>query len=84
MEFDGHGECAVRIKFQSRFCRDQVAPACQFLQTGLHFSGAMAMHEKRNESATIAKGICLSTLSDQDVFLHMFADFCRLHSLKLF
>jgi len=48
------------------FADEEVAPACQFLQTGLHVSGAMAMHEKRNESATIANGICLSALSDQE------------------
>lgn len=65
---------AVRIKFQCRFCC-QVAPACQFLQTGLHVSGAIAMHEKRNESAAIANGICLSALSDQDL-LYFFDIFC--------
>ena len=48
------------------FADEEVAPACQFLQTGLHVSGAMAMHEKRNESAAIANGICVSALSDQE------------------
>ena len=48
------------------FADEEVAPACQFLQTGLHVSGAMAMHEKRNESASIANGICVSALSDQE------------------
>ena len=85
-EMEGHSETqwqrmccisAVRIKFQCRFCR-QVAPACQFLQTGLHVSGAMAMHEKRNESAAIANGICLSALSDQDLlyFCYFFRYVC--------
>ena len=36
------------------------------------------MHEKRNESAAIANGVCLSALSDQDLlyFFDIFAYVC--------